>query len=602
MMPKVDFLSQIYIKIKGRNASKETFSDIEEVVVDTSLNLPDMFTITLADDFNFKWIDSKTFDVGEGVEISAKAEGESQSVLLLKGEITAIEPEFSEKGGAIMVIRGYDKAHRLHRVKKTRVFTQSTDSDIVSAIAQEDGLWYDGDRTRVVYEHVFQDYQTDMEFIQDRARRNGYFAYVEDRKLHFCQEPKTTGTVPVLEWGVDLLDFHPRLSTAEQVVDSNVHGWDVQTKKAILGKSTAPKGTPRISGQSHGGKAAQKAHKVKGEEHVSDHPVSDQKEAEAVAQSILNEKAGAFFQAEGTCDGNPKVRAGAMVEIKSIGERFSGRYLVTRAIHRYDDFGYTTKFEISGHRANTLGQLLDSKDGNGYGVVVGVVTNAKDPKDMARVKVKYPTISDQLESNWARVLNPMAGPQRGIEFLPEVNDEVLVAFEYNDFNKPYILGALWNGKDKPPLTTKDAVNDKGVNKRIIKTRCGHTITLDDTEKAEKISILSKSGHTIILDDTDGKEKISTIDKTKKNSIEIDSAKNTLTIKADGDITIGSTTGNVMIKGKDITFDATANANMKAKSNINLEATTKATVTGKAGVDVGTSAAPTNVKGAVINLN
>jgi uncharacterized protein involved in type VI secretion and phage assembly len=206
---------------------------------------------------------------------------------------------------------------------------------------------------------------------------------------------------------------------------------------------------------------------------------------------------------------------------------------------------------------------------------------------MARVKVKYPTISDQLESNWARLLTPMAGAGRGIEFIPEVNDEVLVAFEYDDIDRPYILGSLWNGKDKPPEATSNVVAGGKVQKRIIRSRSGHIITLDDS---------------------DGKEKIIIIDKTGKNSIEIDSTKNSLTIKTDGAISM-ETKDDVTIKGKNIAFEATSNVSLDAKSNItakamsniNMEATAKATVKANAGIDINASG-PTNIKGAVINLN
>jgi phage protein D/phage baseplate assembly protein gpV len=599
MMPKDKLLSQVYIKIGGINASEKLMTDVNEVVVDTSLHLPSMFTIRL-NDSGLEWMDSKTFDLGKEVEISAKAIEASQKGKLMEGEITAIEPEFIKDQGAIIVIRGYDKSHRLYRGKKTRVFAQSTDSAIVSTIAQECGLWYDGDRTKVVYEHVFQDYQTDMEFIQDRARRNGYFAYVDENKLYFCQSPKTTGQVPTLEWGSGkLIDLQLRKSTAEQVGEANVHGWDIKAKKEILGKAKTPEGTPVIRGKSQdGGKAAKKAYELKteqGVEHLNTLPVQDVKEANAIAQSSLNEKGNAFLQAEGTCLGDPKVQAGKKVEIKGIGKNFSGTYLVTRAIHHFGYDGYTTRFEISGYRANTLAQLLTNSNGSkGHGVVVGIVTNASDPENQARVKVKYPTISNDLESNWIRLVSPMAGPDRGFEFIPEVNDEVLVAFEYNDFNKPYILGALWNGKDKPPMTSKDAVNNKGVNKRVIKTRSGHTITLDDTENAAQMSIVSKSEHTITLDDKNGEEKISIIDKTKKNSIVIDSATNTLTIKADGDI-IMNAEGKLQLNSKgDIVIDSKGKIDIKSTGDTAIDA--KGNVKAKATANMDLEGAMMNVKG------
>src|SRR5215472_353851 len=103
-----------------------------------------------------------------------------------------------------------------------------------------------------------------------------------------------------------------------------------------------------------------------------------------------------------------------------------------------------------------------------YGVVVGIVTNNQDPDGMGRVKVKFPWLSDQDESWWARIATVMAGSSRGSYFLPEVNDEVMVAFEHGDVRFPYVLGALWNGKDSPPTTNSDGKNSI----RLIKSRSG----------------------------------------------------------------------------------------------------------------------------------
>jgi len=582
-----DLLAQMYLKIDGSAASEELMRDLREIVVDTSLHLPDMFTIHINDP-NLTWIDSSIFEIGKKVEISGKEPGEdSPSVLITEGEITSIEPEMTENVAATLIIRGYDKTHRLHRGKKTRTFLQYTDSNIVSKIANEAGLTARVDSTSETYEHVFQDFQTDIDFLRDRARRNGYYLYFQDGQLHFSKQPSASGGSEVLKWGENLISFQARFTSAEQVENAEVHGWDMKQKQAIVGRASSPRGTPTINRVSHGGSAAKSAFGLTSKEVINDHPVGTQGEADALAQSALDDHCHAFFEAEGSCFGNPKVRAGSEVQIQGVGTRFSTTYKITRAVHRYDFTGYTTDFEISGHRPNTLAQLLEHPSKNPYGVVIGLVTNVNDPDGMARVKVKYPTISDQLESNWARLLTPMAGAGRGIEFIPEVNDEVLVAFEYDDINRPYILGSLWNGKDKPPEATSNIVAGGKVQKRIIRSRSGHIITLDDS---------------------DGKEKIIIVDKTGKNSIEIDSTKNSLTIKTEGAISM-ETKDDVTIKGKNIAFEATSNMNLDAKSNItakamsniNVEATSKATVKGNAGVDINASG-PTNIKGAIINLN
>ncbi len=578
------FLPQIYVKIDGSQVKEEFMNDLIELVVDTTVHLPDMFTIHL-NDRDLSWIDDSKIALGKEVEISAKgAEDRSPNVVITTCEITSIEPEMSD-GICTLVIRGYDKTHRLHRGTKTRIFIQSSDSNIVSALANDAGLSVSVDSTGVNREHVFQDYQTDIDFLRDLARRNGYYLYYRNGVLNFKKE-LSTGSGPDLIWGDNLLSFQARFSGAEPVGQAEVHGWDVKAKQAIIGKSTSSPGTPTLQGKS-GSAVTKSAFSENLKEIINDQPVGSLGEANAFAKSILDDKSHAFFEAEGTCIGDPKIRAGLEITIKNVGTRFSGKYTLTRSVHRYGPGLYEIDFEISGRRPNTFAELLARPSKNPYGVVIGLVTNVNDPNDWGRVKVKYPTISDELESNWARIASPMAGAGRGIEFLPEVNDEVLVAFEYNDINRPYILGALWNGKDKPPDTTSNLVAGGKVKKRIIKSRSGHIITLDDS---------------------DGKEKITIVDKTGKNSIEIDSPTNALTIKTEGKINI-ETKDDVMIKGKNIDFEASANLNVNAKSNatvkamsnINIEATTKATVKGNAGVDINASG-PTNIKGAIINLN
>lgn len=195
------------------------------------------------------------------------------------------------------------------------------------------------------------------------------------------------------------------------------------------------------------------------------------------------------------------------------------------------------------------------------GVVVGIVTDNKDDEGMGRVKVKFPWRDDnQDDSYWARISNFMAGPNRGAYFLPEVNDEVLVAFDHGDIHHPYVLGALWNGNDTPPETNSDGKN----NIRKIKSRSGHEIIFNDDAEGskEKVEIHTKAGHKIVLDDASGSEKIEIVDKSGSNMVKIDSVANEISVKSGTKLSIESqmieiksggmmnieATGNLVIKG------------------------------------------------------
>jgi len=195
-----------------------------------------------------------------------------------------------------------------------------------------------------------------------------------------------------------------------------------------------------------------------------------------------------------------------------------------------------------------------------FGVAIGVVTNNNDPDGLGRVKTSLPWMADQVESDWARVVTPMAGPGRGVYFLPEVNDEVLVAFEHGNPDTPYVLGGLWNGKDKPPESNRDGKN----NLRAIRSR---------------------SGNVIRLSDADGDAKIEIIDSSTKNTIVIRAKDNSITITAAGDVTIQSSNGKLKLSGNEVEITSESTVKIEAGQNMELK-----------------SSGQLNVKGTVVNIN
>ncbi len=190
-----------------------------------------------------------------------------------------------------------------------------------------------------------------------------------------------------------------------------------------------------------------------------------------------------------------------------------------------------------------------------YGVAIGVVTNNKDPDGLGRVKASLPWMDDEVETDWARVVAPMAGAGRGIYFLPEVNDEVLVAFEHGNPDTPYVLGGLWNGQDKPPEANSDGKND-------VRT------------------IRSRSGNVIRLTDTDGQSKIEIIDSSTKNSIVISAKDNSITIAAAGDITIASSDGKLKLSGNGVEITSTSTVKVQASQNAEVTASGQLTLKGQ----------------------
>ena len=127
------------------------------------------------------------------------------------------------------------------------------------------------------------------------------------------------------------------------------------------------------------------------------------------------------------------------------------------------------------------------------GVVIGVVDDLNDPEGLGRVMVTFPHLADE-PSNWARLALPMAGAGRGTFFRPEKGDEVLVACEHGDIRQPYVVGSLWSKTDQPPDQTGAATDN---NIRVIVSRSGHRITLDDTSGSERIEITDHAGNQAV---------------------------------------------------------------------------------------------------------
>lgn len=208
-----------------------------------------------------------------------------------------------------------------------------------------------------------------------------------------------------------------------------------------------------------------------------------------------------------------------------------------------------------------LDVMLAAVDGRGeplYGVVSAIVTSNDDPDGRGRVKLRFPWLAAEAkgESAWARVATTMAGKERGTYFLPEVDDEVLVAFEHGDIRFPYVIGALWNAKALPPEKND---GDKKNNKRTIKSRSGSILRFDDTKDAEKIEIADKDNKVKIVIDV------------KNQKITIDAEKS--------GIEITSKDGKLVLSGKGVEIASTAALTLKADADVELTASGKATIKG-----------------------
>jgi phage protein D len=472
------------LTVDGRPLPPELYPQMALVRVEESVQLPDYFAIHF-DDPHFELFDKGTFAIGTRVEIAFRAEGDP--VVVTAGEITAISVEPGASGRHELVLTGFDLTHRMARVPKSRSFQRVTDADIASRIAGEYGLDADVDGTGATHDYVLQAGETDYAFLRRRAARIGYDVWVSEKKFFFKKTPKSTANPPKLTYGKNLSRFTTRFSAAERSDEVEIRGWDPLGKEAITGRSeTVERGSEAPAATEMADAAKRAFGRVK--RNAGQFPVTDQAEADALAKSLLMRATGEEVVLRGEAVGDPLIGAGAKVSIEGIGSRMSGAYRVTQVEHTYGATRpYLTRFVCGGKEPGALADLAAAPKGNGWsGLVVGIVTNNDDPEKLGRVRVKFPTLTQDDESAWSRIATPGGGKARGLQWIPEVDDEVLIGFELDDLTRPVVLGGLWNRKDVPP--SPGSVSGGVVKQRMLVSRTDSRLVLDDDKPQIELTL------------------------------------------------------------------------------------------------------------------
>jgi uncharacterized protein involved in type VI secretion and phage assembly len=385
---------------------------------------------------------------------------------------------------------------------------------------------------------------SDWELLSELAERNHFALYVDRDELHF-HFPRPQTEQVVLQWGANLSSFSPRLSTSGQVGVQVVRGYDhdlAQTVVTVLPMLSLGSDLDAIVERLGSGVVDQLAglgrHVVRGR------PVSSFLDAEALAKALLQQIQEGLFEGSGSCIGLPLLRAGDTVAIRGVGRRFSGDYLLSQVRHTIDDGGYRTEFDTTQRWTSTLLQSLRGKLSESQstaprqplaqGVWVATVTQNVDPDGLGRVQVNFPELSDADDSAWARVATFSASGRGdgkagwGSWFLPEIGDEVLVAFEHGDVDRPVVIGALWHRKSPPPQRNDAPRAGSGIT-----TKAGLALLFDEAAGAVRID--HPKGSSIVLAD-DG-------------TVTITAAEGLTLAARDSDITLQA--DNVWVKVKNV---------------------------------------------------
>jgi uncharacterized protein len=315
---------------------------IFRITIDDQIDLPSMFTLELEASeetmAQTNWInDKKLFAIGDEVNIKLGYENKVQDVI--SGEVTFVEIEFRSASLPRLMVRGFDRRHRLQRGRKTRTFLKKKDSDIAKQIANEAGISIQATDSAVIHDYMVQANQTDFAFLQERARRINYEIVMDGKSLQF--RPVAFDAAPAIQLSLDkeLSKFTAQLSVTNQITQAKVSGWDIKNKKTFSANANQSSNMGGLIGSNLVNKAFGKAEKI-----ISDEPVADLQEAKERAATEFSACSLSLIRGEGKCPGLNTIKAGKVVEIKGIGSRFSGKYYITAVTHSYGMNGYQTNF------------------------------------------------------------------------------------------------------------------------------------------------------------------------------------------------------------------------------------------------------------------
>lgn len=310
------------------------------------LELADCLEIRLSND-DLGWSEADTLAEGKEVALKLGYEGEEELAQVFKGEIVRRDCEFPVQGPAVVTVVAFDKEHRLKRGRVSKAWLDMKDSDVVSEIAGAVGLTADVEDTQVVHPYLFQQAQTNLAFIRERAALLDCVVDVdrENSKVSF-KKAVDSSSVMTLKWGENLLAFASRMTTDAQVSKVIVRGWDMMAKAAIEG--TAEDGDIRylMGGADTGAALAKKTYGAR-EVLYADRPLFVAAEATALAQARLNQLSAGYTEGQASCQGTTEIEAGVKVTFEAVGERAGGDHFVTRVLHHFEPgVGFSTHFDF----------------------------------------------------------------------------------------------------------------------------------------------------------------------------------------------------------------------------------------------------------------
>jgi phage protein D/phage baseplate assembly protein gpV len=584
------FANTILVDVDGTPLTADVTALLSYAHVDDSRDLPDAFVLRFRDPQRMVLAKAR-IGIGAQVRLRVQTSDPGGPVVLLTGEVTALEREL-DRTGTVTEVRGMDHSHRLFRGRRVAAYPNMTIADVMRAVAERAGLA--AGRIDPVpglsagqHAQLSQDDVSDWEFLNRLAGRVGAHVLVRDGRLELhCPQPPDAAPDPdaranqdplVLEMDANLVALRAGVTAAEQVPEVTVRGWDAVAKRPVTGTAT-----PHPAGADVPVDPAALARTFDSPPYLAGSPAHHQQdEVDAAAGALAARLGAACVELEGVARGNPLLRAGVAVSLANVGEPFQGRYTLTSTRHLFSELaGYTTSFTVASQpdRGPLAGPAPTA------GLVPAVVSDVRDPLELGRVRLTFPWLDQDFTSGWARLVQPGAGRERGAVVLPEVGDEVLVGFAHRDLDTPYVLGGLHSQADPPPRLAVPPVdqNSGEVAVRGFASRTGHRVELiEESGGADGIALTTAGGGFRLHLDRAG-ERVELV------------SDGGVTITARGGVRVDAGSGPLELSGKTVTVRATG-------GDVAVEAAGRLALAGNAAAEL-TASGTVTVRGGMVRIN
>jgi phage protein D len=275
---------------------------------------------------------------------------------MIEGEITQISPSFPAGDTPTVTVEGNSLLRRLLGTSNTRTFQSASDKDIAEKIGQELNLQVDADDAQIHYDYVMQAGQTDLEFLQARAKKIHFQLSAQGKKLLFKKSGEAGPTTYTLVWAqaqkavapntLPLTTFSLKMSASTPPTQVQSRSWDPATKQAFVSKAGSSDQTSKMKGTTASGDVPSSAYNT---ERMLVHATTffgSQSECDAHAKATYNNHAMGLVSGTAETIGVPALRAGSVIQMLGVGLRFEGYYIVDEATHSIGSDGYTTSLTV----------------------------------------------------------------------------------------------------------------------------------------------------------------------------------------------------------------------------------------------------------------